>query len=143
MPGHQRNTWSWGIQWNTRHFLLTNSGCFSSSAAFSLSRAVLVGVNHLVFLKELLIEDSLSIPPYTQRHLLWVKTGLWCVWWWLILLASQLLHSTLLFSIHFSLPVTINFTNRMFSLHLSRESHVEIWLRRYFFTYMEPKHQSY
>ena len=94
--------------------------------------AVLVGINHLVFLEELLIEDSLSIPPYTQRHLLWVKTRLWCGWWWLILVAPQLLHSTLLFSIHFSLPVTICFTNGMFLLHLSRESYVEIWSRRFF-----------
>ena len=42
----------------------------------------------LVLQKELfIIEDSLLIPPYTQQHLLWPKTQLWCDWWQFILLA--------------------------------------------------------
>ena len=45
--------------------------------------------NCLVFQKELIIEDSLPIPPYTQHHLLWMKTGLWCGWWWFISLAPR------------------------------------------------------
>ena len=45
------------------------------------------GINHLVFWKELIIEDSLPIPSHTQRHLLWMKTSLWYGWWWFISLA--------------------------------------------------------
>ena len=48
-------------------------------------------------------------------------------------LLHDLFHSTLLYSIHFSSPVTICFKNRTFSLRLSRELHVEIWSRRFFF----------
>jgi len=33
-------------------------------------RVVLVGINPLVFQEEFIIEDSLSIPPYIQYHLL-------------------------------------------------------------------------
>ena len=50
--------------------------------------AVHVWINCLVLQKDLfIIEDSLLIPPYTQQHLLWLKTRLWCDWWQLILLA--------------------------------------------------------
>ena len=41
---------------------------------------VLVGINCSVFQKELIIEDSLPIPPYTQHHLLWMKTDYPLVW---------------------------------------------------------------
>ena len=52
-------------------------------------------------------------------------------------------HSTLLYSIHFSSPVTICFKNRTLLLPLSRESHAEIQSRRFFrLIYVEPKHQS-
>ena len=44
--------------------------------------SVLVGINCLAFWKELKIEDSLPIPPYSQHYLLWMKTCLWCGWWW-------------------------------------------------------------
>ena len=47
-------------------------------------------------------------------------------------LSHDLFHSTLLNSIHFSLPVTIYIKNGTLSLHFSRESHVEIWSRRFF-----------
>ena len=65
-------------------------------------------INHLVFWKELIIECPLPIPPYAQHHLLWVKTGLWCGWWWFISLAprSLLFHNTVqhtLFITHHSL----------------------------------------
>ena len=69
--------------------------------------AVLVWINRLAFRKELIIEDSLSIPPYT-RHLLWMKTGFWWCWWWL---PHDLFRSILSYSIHFSLPVTVCFKN--------------------------------
>ena len=37
---------------------------------------------------------GLPIPSYPQHHLLWVKTGLWCGWWWFISIApwSLLFH---------------------------------------------------
>ena len=51
--------------------------------------AVLIGINRLVFQKELIQEGSLPISPYTQHHLLGMKSGLWCGWWWFISLAPQ------------------------------------------------------
>ena len=50
-------------------------------------KKIIIYMIRKVFQKELIIEDSLPIPPYTQHHLLWMKTGLWCGWWWFILLA--------------------------------------------------------
>ena len=32
---------------------------------------------------------TLPILPYTQHHFLWMKTGLWCGWWYFTLLAPQ------------------------------------------------------
>lgn len=40
-----------------------------------------LGINCLVFQKELTIEDSLSTPPHIQYHQLWMKIGFWCGWW--------------------------------------------------------------
>ena len=51
--------------------------------------AVLVGINLLDFQKEIIIENSLSIPSYIHQHPLRMKTRLWCSWWWFISLASQ------------------------------------------------------
>ena len=45
---------------------------------------------------------------------------------------QNLFHSTLLWNIHFSSPITICFKSKMFSLCLSRESHVEILPWRFF-----------
>ena len=58
------------------HWVLLSVGLTGSSTSW----------NWLVFWKELIIEDSHSIPPYTQHHFLWMKTGLWCGWRWFILL---------------------------------------------------------
>ena len=73
----------------TMHFLLTNSGHSSSSAALSWSNQeqYLLEFNCLVHQKELITEDSLAIPPYTQHHLPWKKIPLVCDWWWFISLA--------------------------------------------------------
>ena len=101
---------------------------------------VLVEINHLVFRKELVIEDSLPTSPYTQHHLLWIKTSLWCGWWWFISLAPR----SLPFHIIVQYPryiVTICFKNGTF-LRLSRESPAEIRRRFFCLTYVEPKHQS-
>ena len=45
--------------------------------------------NYLFGFPELKKEDSLSILPYIQHHLLWMKTSLWCGWWWFISLAPR------------------------------------------------------
>ena len=90
--------------------------------------------NYFVFWKELIIEDSLPIPSYTQHHLLWMKTK------------KGDGGGSLLFCIIIQYPLfiilTICFKNGTFSLHLSkRVTHGNTW----FFsclTYGEPKHQS-
>ena len=93
---------------------------------------VLVGINRLVFWKELIIEDSLPIPAYTQitffgwRPAFGVVGGCW------FHLPHHLFRSTLLHSIHLSSPVTICFKNGTFSLCFSKELHAEIWSRRFF-----------
>ena len=116
------------------HFLLTNSGCFSSSATFSWSnwQQYLLELIVCFFRKELIIQDSLPISPYIQHHLLCMKTSLWCGWWWFISLAPR----SLPFHIIVQYPLFITcyslFKNGTFSLHFSRESHEEIWSRRCF-----------
>ena len=106
------------------HFLLTNYRNFLLGVAFSWSSWKLYLLELIVwFSKEFIIEEALPIPPFIQYQLLWMKTGLSCGWWWFILLAPRSLHSTLLYSNHFPLPVTIYFKKRPFSLYLSRESH--------------------
>ena len=72
--------------WRIMCFLLTDSGHFSSSTAFSWPNWV--GINHSSFQKEFITGDSFPIPPYTQYHL-WMKTGLWWGWCWLISLVPQ------------------------------------------------------
>ena len=98
---------------------------------------VLVGINRLVFWKELIIEDSFPVLPYTH-HLLWKKTGLRCGWWWFI----SLVPGSLPFHIIVQYPLFIARHN-LFSLRLSRESHAEVRSRRFLcLTYVEPRHQS-
>ena len=114
-----------GRLWN---FLLTNSRCFSLSAAFSWSKweGYLLEFNSLVFCKELITEDSLLISPYIQPHILWIKTAFGVVGGGSFCLPHDLFCSTLLCNIYFSSAVTICFKNGTFSLYLSREFHVEI-----------------
>ena len=57
-------------------------------------------------------------------------------------LPHNLFCSTLLYSIHFSSPVTICFKNGTFSLRLSRESRQKYGQEGFFcLTYVKPKHQ--
>ena len=90
--------------------------------------------NYFVFGKEFVIEDSLPIPPYTQYHLLWMKTKEGDVYGSLLfcIIIQYLLFITL----------TICFKNRTFSLHLSNR--VRHGNRGFFscLTYGEPKLQS-
>ena len=115
----------------------------SLSAVFIWSNLeqYLLGNNCLVFQKELIIEDSLPIPEYT--HHFCIKTGLGLVGDDSVLLPYNLFFSTLLHSMHLSLPVTMCFKNGIFSLCL--ENHVWKYSQvAYFFglTHVEPKHQS-
>ena len=74
----------------------------------------LVGINHLIFQNRFIIKDSLPISSYTQHHLLYLKTNIWCDWSWF-----------------------------MFLWHFSTKLQVEIQSRGFFhLTYVEPKHQS-
>ena len=72
--------------------------------------SVLVGINNLIFQKELIIEDSLLIPPYIH-HFFWLETGLWCGWWWFISLALWSFPFHITVTINFSFPITICFGN--------------------------------
>ena len=59
-------------------------------------------------------------------------------------LPHDLSHSTLLYSIHFSSPVTLCFKKGTFTLRFSRYSRWKYGQDGFFFrlTYVEPKHQS-
>ena len=119
-------TLSW---WKIMCFLLTNSGHFLSSAAF-------IWPNWEQYLLEWIVWFSgkssynrgLPISPYTQHHLLWMKTVLWCSWWWFISLASR----SLLFHIIVQYPLFTAHHNLFEKRNVFRESHLEIWPRRFF-----------
>ena len=132
------------------HFLLTNSRCFSWSAVFSW-------LNWEQYMFELIVQFcrrsySKQRIPFQSHHihnfiffelkpwpLVWLVVGSFC-------LPHGLFCSILLYSIHFSSPVTICFKNGMFSLCLMKHfiMHVEIWSKKVFYhlTYVESKHQS-
>ena len=57
-------------------------------------------------------------------------------------LPHDLFRPTLVYNIHFSLPVTICFKNETFSLRFSRESHAEIPSRRFFSLMWNPNVKS-
>ncbi|CAN0452797.1 unnamed protein product [Rangifer tarandus platyrhynchus] len=85
--------------------------------------AVLVGMNRLVFWKEFIIEDSLSTPPYrtiTFRQ----RLGLSVTGGGSFHLPHNLFHSTLLYSIHFSLPITVCFKNET-PCYVPVENHIQ------------------
>ena len=111
-------------------FLLTNSGRSSSSAAFSWS-------NWRQYLLELIVWFSGRRTPFQSHH---IHNITFFGWRWAFgvvcggsfRLPHNLFPSTLLYSIHFSSPVTICFKNGMFSLLFSRESQAEIQSTRFF-----------
>ena len=123
-----KETWSLTFSWSKiMGVLLSNSGHFEwlLSAGLNGNRTCW---NCLVFQKELIIEDSFPIPPYTH-HFLGRRPPFGVVGGGSFCLPYYLFHSTLLYSIHFSLPITIFKT---FSLCLSRESQAETWSGRFF-----------
>ena len=115
--------------WKIMHFLLSNSRCFSLSAAFSWEQYLLVLVTWSS--RGAHKKDSLLILLYIQHHL-WMKTAFRVVGDGSFHLPHGLFHFTSFYSIYFSLPIIICFKIRRFSLRFSRESHVEIWSRKYF-----------
>ena len=121
------------------HFLWTNSWHFLSSAAFGWS-------NWDLFQKELVIEDSLPMPPCIHHHHLWMKIGLWHVGGDSFCLPQDLFHSALLYSIHFHHLSNFVFKTKCFC-YIHVENCTEIRSRRVWFgffciTYVEPRHQS-
>ena len=72
--------------------------------------------------------------PHTQHHLLWMRTSLWLlVVHFTCPIISSIPHYCKVFSFHCPSQF-VSKTN--FSLHLSRESHAEIWARKFFFSLM-------
>ena len=99
-----------------------------------VSLGAVLGINHLVFQKELIIEDSLLIPPCIQHHHLWMKTSLWCGWW-VVHFACSTISSIPHDCTVSSFDCLSQFVLKTERFH--RDLHAEIqW------TYMEPKHQS-
>ena len=83
LPTHQRNMQSCAILMGDYAFSVDFLDAFHRELLLvGLMGAVFIGLNHLVFLKEPIIEDSIAMPPYTQHHLLWMRTGFWL---WLVL----------------------------------------------------------
>ena len=92
-----------------------------------------------------MIKDSLPLLPCIQHHLLWMKTSLWCSWWWLCLLPHDLFHSLLLYKIHFLSPVTVYVKNGMFSLCLTiicRNTVKEVFWFFFFFCFSSVQFSS-
>ena len=111
------------------HFLLTNSGQFLLSTAFiwELYLLGLFGFTEGAHNRGLPSNSTI----YTTSSSLdddWPSV----VGGGSFRLLCDLFHSTLLYSIHFSLHITICFRNGAFPLHISRESHEELWSRRFF-----------
>ena len=93
-----KETYGLGLSWWKIIHVLGWCECFFQLAQLK----VLVGINRLVFWRELIIEDSLPVPPFTQHHLLWMKTRLWCGCWWFISLApvSSIPYFCAVFTLH-------------------------------------------
>ena len=88
--------------------------------------AVLVGIIQLLFWKKLMIEDSFQSHHIHNFTLFGWRSAFGVVSGGSFCLPHDLVCSTLLYSIHFSSPVTICFKNGTFSLCFSRELHMEI-----------------
>ena len=113
--------------WEIMNFPLTNSGCVFSNAAFSWSNWE-QRINCLVFWKGAHNRGFPSNPSYIQHHLLWMKTGLWCGWWWFISLFLWPLVFHIIYSIHSLSPVTICFKNGTFNQKWQSETGTGVFL---------------
>ena len=112
--------------WKIMHFLLTNSGCSLLSAAFSWSNWEKYLELTVWFPEEAHNRWLHSNPTIYTASLFGWRPAFGVVGGGSFYFPHDLLHFTLLYSIHFSSPVTIYFNNGMFSLCLSRELHAEI-----------------
>ena len=151
LPNKAITDFAWSLKEHTAFLQPDGRWCVSyrvilDAFHWELLSVGLIGVNHLVFQKELIIEDPLH--TYTQTHHTYNITFFgwspaFVVGGGSFHLPHNLFHSALLSSIHFSLPIPICLKNGMFSLHFSRELwHVEIWSRFFHLTYVEPIPQS-
>ena len=96
---------------DTFHWVLLSVGLIRSSTSWNSLFDFLEGTSK--------IEDSISNPPYTQHHLLWID-------WPLMRLTTSVAPWSLPFHMIVQcpllFPITICFKNWMFSLCFSRES---------------------
>ena len=95
-----------------------------------------VGINCLVFWKELKIEDSCPIPPYSQRCHLWMKTCLWCGWRWFPWLVPWSLPFYII--VQYALFITCQnlFLKWCILCYVSTENHVQKFCQGGFFSLM-------
>ena len=96
--------------------------------------AVLVGINHLVFQKELIIEDWLPSNSTTYTTSPSLDEDWPLVWLLLVHFACPMISSVPHYCIAYIFFIAHHnlFKNGMFLLHLSRELHLEIQSRRFF-----------
>ena len=82
LPSHQRSTRPCVILMHCYAFFVNWSQVLFVECCLQLVLlgAVLVGINTLVCQKELILEGSLPIPPYTPHHLLWNEEDRSVVW---------------------------------------------------------------
>ena len=106
------------------YFLLNNSGCFSSAAAFSWSDQEHYLLELIIWFSERAHSRGLLSNPTiytTKQHLLWMKTSLWCGWSWFISLATRSLPSHIIVQCSlFIICHNLFFKSNFFFLHLSR-----------------------
>ena len=69
------------------------------------------------------------MPPYTQHHLLWMKTSFWCGWWWFISLAPQTLpfHVIFFFNLFYFWLCWVFVSVRGLSLVVASGGHSSSW----------------
>ena len=139
-----RLTLSW---WKTTCFLLTNSGYFSLSAAYSWSNWEQYLLELIVWFSgrviRIISHNYLPVPPYIQHHLLQTKAGLWYVCWWFISLVPW----SLPFHIIVQYPLFITHHNLflkrnvfiMFKYKIMWGIMIKIFFR---LTFVDPKQQS-
>ena len=130
-------TLSW---WKVIHFLLTNSRWFSLSAAFIWPtwEQFLLELTIWFSRSSFIIEDWLSSNStiYTTSPSLDEDWPL--VWLLLVHFACSMISSVPHYCIAYIFFIAHHdlFKNGTFLLHLSRELHLEIWSRRFFFPLM-------
>ena len=118
-------------------FLFTWSGCFSwALLSVGLTGRSICWNESFGFLEEVHSRGLPSNPTYIQHHLYRWRPYFGVVGGGLFRLPHYLFHFTLLYSIHFSWPITNCFKNETFSLHSSRELPCRNKVKIFFFPFM-------